>query len=150
MSKKLETAKEKLSEKDHKITPQREAILKIFLKNLDQHLSAEDVYLLVKKDFPEIGLATVYRTLELFRGVGILHELNFGDGKSRYEFVHQEEQHHHHHLICMNCGRVIEVDDDLLETLEERIEEKYHFNIVNHQVKFYGLCGLCKSEDEGK
>lgn len=146
----LEQARERLSAKDHKFTPQRAAVFKVFWDNKDKHLSAEDVFLLVKKDFPEIGLATVYRTLELFEELDILHELNLGDGRSRYEFSPHEEHHHHHHLLCLNCGKIMEVKTDLLETLENNIRREYKFFITDHQVKFYGYCEECQESRHKK
>lgn len=140
----LERICQKMSEKDYRLTPQRQVILKIFLDNMDRHLSAEEVYQLVKKEHPEIGLATVYRTLELLAELDVLQKMNFGDGRSRYELSSDEDTHHHHHLICLRCQRVLEFEDDLLEELENRIEARSGFKIVNHQVKFYGYCRDCQ------
>jgi len=83
----------------------------------------------------------------LLEDLGILYKHNFQDGRNRYELNHPDEDHHHHHLICLKCGNVYEVEDDLLEHLEEEVENKYHFNIVNHQVKFYGYCSKCQNVD---
>lgn len=139
----FEAVCERLSEKDYKLTPQRRIILKIFLDNVEKHLSAEDVYGIVKHEHPEIGLATIYRTLDLYADLDILQKMNFGDGRSRYEFT-QEECHHHHHLICTRCGLVTEFEDDLLESLETQILKKSNFVISDHQVKFYGICHKCQ------
>lgn len=140
----LERICQKMSEKDYRLTPQRQVILKIFLDNMDRHLSAEEVYQLVKKEHPKIGLATVYRTLDLLAELDVLQKMNFGDGRSRYELSSDEDTHHHHHLICLRCQRVLEFEDDLLEELEDRIEARSGFKIVNHQVKFYGYCRDCQ------
>ncbi|MDA8233240.1 MAG: Fur family transcriptional regulator [Clostridia bacterium] len=134
----------KLAEKEYKVTPQRKIILKAFLDNVDSHLSAEDVYGIVKIQHPEIGLATVYRTLELLADLSILQKMNFGDGRSRFEFSETEAHHHHHHLICVSCGKVTEFEDDLLESLETAIAKKSGFKIIDHQLKFYGFCGKCQ------
>ncbi|GAW94241.1 Fur family transcriptional regulator [Calderihabitans maritimus] len=143
MKHQLEEIYAKFQQNDYKITPQRQVIVKAFLENAKEHLSAEEVYTIVKKEHPEIGLATVYRTLDLLAELDILQKMNFGDGKSRYEF-NEQHVHHHHHLICLKCGRVIEFEDDLLETLETVIEKKNGFEIVDHQVKFLGYCQDCK------
>ena len=135
---------EKLQEKEYKITPQRRIILQTFIQNAERHLSADDVFNLVKREHPEVGLATVYRTLDLFANVGILQKLDFGDGRSRYEFTEENELHHHHHLICVRCGRVQEVEDDLLESLEAMIARKKRFQIIDHDVKFFGYCEECR------
>jgi len=134
---------EKIQEKSYKVTPQRQVILKVLLENIQKHLSAEDVYEIVKKKHPEIGMATVYRTLDLLVELGILQKMDFGDGKTRFE-LNDENVHHHHHLICLKCGKVLEFALDLLDDLEERIAKKTNFDIVDHKLKFYGYCSECK------
>jgi Fur family ferric uptake transcriptional regulator len=134
---------EKLQRGSYKITPQRQIILKTLLDNAEQHLSADELHFIVKQKDPEIGLTTIYRTLEILTELDILHKIDFGDGCIRYEFSDQEA-HNHHHLICIKCGRVIEVTDDLLETLETWIEKKTQFQITDHQLKFFGYCKKCQ------
>lgn len=132
-----------LAEKEYKITPQRKVILQTLLSNPAEHLSAEEIYGLVKSKDPEIGLATVYRTLDLLSDIGILHKMQFGDGRSRYEIA-QHREHQHHHLICYSCNSVIEFTDDLLETLEKTISEETGFQIMDHELKIYGHCKKCQ------
>ena len=138
----LETLKQKLCDREYKLTPQRRIIMEAFTRSPEKHLSAEDIYGMVKQNNPEIGLATVYRTLDLFAELDILQKMDFGDGRSRYEFC-TSEVHHHHHLICLSCGKVMEFGDDLLESLESTIEKKSRFRIVDHELKFYGYCAKC-------
>jgi Fur family ferric uptake transcriptional regulator len=110
-------------------------------------LSAEEIYNLVKKRAPDVGLATVYRTLELFLDFDVIHSIDFGDGRKRYEFGQGEgEKHHHHHLICTRCGKIQEVTEDLLEELEARVNQAYDFIITDHQLKFFGYCKKCAGE----
>ncbi|WP_206810612.1 Fur family transcriptional regulator [Paradesulfitobacterium ferrireducens] len=135
----------RLRNHSYKLTPQRQTILHTFLQHADEHLSAEDVYMLVKHQYPEIGLATVYRTLDILADIGVLQKNDFGDGRSRYEFTRKDE-HHHHHLICLRCGNVSEFDDDLLESLEAIISKKTGFDVHDHDLKFYGYCQNCQSE----
>jgi len=130
----------------YKMTPQREIILRAFIDFQDQHLSAEDIYQIVRKRSPEIGLATVYRTLELLSDLEVLKKLDFGDGRSRYEINETNSSHHHHHLICLLCGNVKEFEDDSLETLENAIAQKSNFLIVDHQLKIYGYCLACQQK----
>jgi Fur family transcriptional regulator, ferric uptake regulator len=137
--------KQRLQERQHKLTPQRQHILQIFLDRSGEHLSAEDVHAILRNSHSEIGLATVYRSLELLNELGILQKMEFGDGCSRYEVKQMDpETHQHHHLICLKCGKVIEFSDDLLEDLEQDISEKCSFKIVDHQVKFFGYCKECQ------
>lgn len=140
---KIENLKLILKEKGYKLTPQRRSILDEIIKNEGSHLTTEEIYDLVKVNCPEIGLATVYRTVQLLEEMGVLYKLDLDDGCNRYELCDEDESHQHHHLICQNCGKVIEVEGDLLEELEQVIEKKYNFKIKNHSLKFYGICDNC-------
>lgn len=140
----MDILKEKLKETGFKITPQRRAIVDILLKNKSEHLSSEEIYDLVRVDCPEIGLATVYRTMQLLDEIGVTSKLNLDDGCIRYELsLDREDCHNHHHLICKSCGKIMEVHEDLLDNIEKEIQELYKFKILDHDVKFYGLCDAC-------
>ena len=138
----------RLSERGYKMTPQRKEILKIFVEHSDKHhMSAEDVYKILRESDSEIGLATVYRALDLLSELGILVQVEFGDGCARYELnTADPNTHHHHHLICVKCKRVIEFEEDLLDDLETTIAEESGFRILNHEVKFFGYCKDCQSQ----
>lgn len=146
----LEAICQKLQAKEYRVTPQRQVILEVFWEHPGEHLSAEEVFYLVKEKQLEMGLATVYRTLDLLAELEILERLDFGEGKKRYEFRSALEIHQHHHLICLKCGEIFEFDEDLLETLEQEIATKSGFKILNHQLKFYGLCGPCFSKEQSQ
>ena len=149
MEARIERIKKQLHSASYKLTPQREATVRVLLEHEDDHLSAEDVYQIVKKTHPELGLATVYRTLDLLAELDILKKINFGDGRLRYEFI-QEDDHHHHHLICLSCGEVTEFGEDLLEGLETTITRSSGFKIVDHQLKFYCYCSKCQEKGNDK
>lgn len=138
--------KERLKEKGCKLTLQRRTVLDVLIENGEEHLSTEEIYSRVKKKFPEIGLATVYRTVQLFEEMGIVDRLNFDDGCSRFELASEDTVHHHHHLICEACNRVYEVENDLLEEIESEIERKYKFKIHDHNLMFYGICDECRNK----
>jgi len=140
-----ETVSEKLKKKGYKFTPQRKAILDVVASHVGSHLSSEEIYDFVKVSNPEIGLATVYRTVQLLVELDVLSKLNLDDGFVRYEMNdHEGDQHHHHHLICSECGKIIEVKEDLLDSIELEIEKKYEFLIKDHKLKFFGLCNSCQ------
>ena len=149
----MKRRKDKIKDKKYKMTSQRQVILRAFVESSENHLSAEDVYERVKKTAPDIGLATVYRTLDLFTEMDLLKKLDFDEGCSRYELNDREEDgHFHHHLICLGCGKVRECRDDLLETLETILQKQLHFQTVDHQLKVYGYCENCqkKRADEAR
>jgi len=128
-----------------RFTPQRRAILEVLQARSGEHLSAEEIYELVKKGSPGIGLATVYRTLDLLVDTAIAHRLDFGDGRARYELARHEE-HHHHHLVCVECGTISEVNADLLQRIEEEVEAKNGFTVTDHHLKLYGYCRRCREQ----
>lgn len=142
----ISTIKQKLQDSGHKLTTQRKAILNVMMEYKDEHLSCDELYGLVGEEHPDLGIATVYRTLQLYEKLGIVYRLNFDDGCSRYELISDSKEHQHHHLICLGCGKVIEVKLDLLDALEDEIEKDEHFTIVDHNVKFYGYCSDCKNK----
>jgi Fur family ferric uptake transcriptional regulator len=129
-------------EKGYKLTPQRKATMDVILRNKEKHLSADEIYIKVKEQYPEIGLATVYRTISLLEEIGLLQRLNFDDGRYRYELM-QSEENHHHHLVCRDCGKIVEVEEDILEELENIIYRKYKFKVEYHRVQFIGICNNC-------
>ena len=139
---------EKLQKEGYKYTNQREEVLRILLRNKDSHMSCDEVHSIVSNERKDVGIATVYRTLQLFEKLGIVYKINFDDGVSRYELNFGTENHHHHHLICTNCGSVTEVKLDLLESLEDEIEKEEGFTIQDHNVKFYGICKDCKDKEK--
>ncbi|WP_096201061.1 ferric iron uptake transcriptional regulator [Bacillus sp. FJAT-45350] len=151
MEKRIERIKKQLHSQSYKLTPQREATVRVLLEHEEDHLSAEDVYLLVKEKAPEIGLATVYRTLELLNELKVVDKINFGDGVSRYDLRQEGAAHFHHHLVCIDCGAVDEIQDDLLGDVEEIVERDFNFKIKDHRLTFHGICHRCidnHKEDE--
>lgn len=139
-----------LRQKGLKVTTQRILILETLEDRPDEHLTAEEIYECVKQENPDIGLATVYRTIQLLSELNLIDKLNLGDGYVRYEIGHHGDDatiHHHHHLICLDCGNVYTFQDDMLETLETRIQDSMNFKIVDHEVKLYGYCRDCQKKN---
>jgi Fur family ferric uptake transcriptional regulator len=123
-----------------KSTRQRDEILNIFV-SAGRHLSAEELYLLVKKSDPAIGYATVYRTLKLLAEAGLAEERHFEDGFNRYEY--KATDGHHDHLICTKCGSIIEFENEQIEQLQYHVAKKNRFLVQNHRLELYGLCSGC-------
>src|SRR5690554_2351466 len=144
MESRIERIKKQLHGASYKLTPQREATVMVLLENEEDHLSAEEVFLLVKEKAPEIGLATVYRTLDLLTELGIVDKINFGDGVARYDLRKEGIDHFHHHLVCMECGSVEEIIEDLLVDVEKIVEEKWQFRVKDHRLTCHGVCKNCQ------
>lgn len=141
-----EEFKQLLKDRGLKVTRQRLVVLEAIASRPEEHLTAEEIFALVKTGCPDIGLATVYRTIQLLNELHLIDRINFDDGFVRYEMgavSDREQKHRHHHLICMKCGKVISFRDDLLEELEDKITVTTGFSIVNHEVKLYGFCKEC-------
>ncbi|GAA3725513.1 Fur family transcriptional regulator [Salinicoccus jeotgali] len=150
MENRIQRIKETLQGAQYKLTPQREVTVRVLLENERDHLSAEDVFLKVKDKYPEIGLATVYRTLELLSELKVLDKINFGDGVSRYDLRKEGAEHFHHHLVCMECGAVEEIEEDLLGDVEKIVENDYNFKVLDHRLTFHGVCRDCQERSRKK
>ena len=140
-----------LKSKGLKITKQRLLVLEALSSCPGRCLTAEEIYQKIKADCPEIGLATVYRTVQLLLELHLIDRINLDDGFVRYEIGSIEDsglKHHHHHLICRSCGMIISFQDELLEKLEMKIAETTGFRVVDHEVKLYGYCQKCGGQTD--
>lgn len=145
--------KQMLKEKNLKVTSQRLLVLELMAERPGEHLTAEDIYAIARQKNPEIGLATIYRTLQVLVDLQIIDKINFDDGFARYELGHMPGEimgthHHHHHAICNGCGTVFSFEEDLLETLEQSLLERLGFTVTDHEVKLFGYCRSCREKIE--
>lgn len=148
-----ENFKKLLKENGLKVTTQRIIILEVLEERPGEHMTAEEIYEYVKEQYPDIGLATVYRTIQLLSELHLIDKLILDDGYVRYEIGkknNQKSTHHHHHLICLNCGQVSSFEDDLLDTLEKKIYDNVGFEVVDHEVKMFGYCKECRMKNHPK
>lgn len=132
----------------YRITKQRLSILDI-LRNTTAHPTAEEIYNMVKRQIPDISLGTVYRTLNILEELDLLQKLTYGESCCRYD----GNVDTHYHAICLNCGRVFDVDEPVLDNLGERFSQKTDFTITEHRLELYGYCKDCepkKTQDGGK
>lgn len=135
-----------------KTTRQRDLIAQKFFE-ADGHISIEELLNLSRADNPRIGYATVYRTLKLLTECGLAAHRRFGDGQTMYETAGDTE--HHDHLICVECGFVLEFQNDDIEREQERVARSFGFSLVRHRLELYGLCpkargikgGSCPSDE---
>ena len=141
-----EKVKDLLREKGLKVTSQRLMVLNILSAHGDEHLTVEEIYDLAKEESPEIGLATIYRTVQVLLELHVIEKVTFDDGFARYELNGEETGpgHRHHHAICTQCGKVYSLETDLLDTLEKQVFESLGFEVTDHEVKLYGLCSACR------
>jgi Fur family ferric uptake transcriptional regulator len=138
----LNSLKNIIKSKGMKWTEQREIILDIILSQ-DCHLSADEVYQMVKEKYPNssIGIATIYRTLNFLEEVKLISSIPFGKDGKKYE---KTKDTHHDHLICIKCGKIIEFYDERIEQQQEIIAKKNNFKITGHTMQLYGICHECE------
>lgn len=134
---------EYLAKTNLKMTPQRRLILDVFLRD-EGHLASEELYHKVKEEDKSIGQATVYRTLKLLSESGLAKEVHFGDGVTRYEQKYGSA--HHDHIICERCGKTLEVMDEDIERLQEKLAAAHGFELTGHKMYLYGVCADCRAK----
>lgn len=132
---------QRLKKADYRLTRQRQAVLDVMKENKGKHLSAEEVLNEARTKEPNLGIATVYRTLDKLSSIDVLYKTAFDEGKYRYE-LSDDEHHHHHHIICVSCGKITEVQEDYLSSLEAHVEAK-GFKVLDHQLIIYTYCPHC-------
>lgn len=138
----IEELKKIVKQKGLKYTEQREIVLSILL-HAEGHLTAEEVYNEIKKEYAEsnIGIATVYRALSFLEEIDLITSITFGTDGKKYE---SNAKSHHDHLICTDCGKIIEFLDDEIEKRQEKIAKKNKFKITSHSMQLYGVCEECQ------
>jgi Fur family peroxide stress response transcriptional regulator len=140
--KRFEIIIHKLRDNGHKITPQRLAIVKILAKS-EGHPSVENIHAQIKKDFPTMSLATVYKNIVLLKSLGEVLELGFSDGSNRYD---GNKPIPHPHVICIKCKKIVDPVLDSLDEMKKEVELETNFKILNHRLDFFGICSNCLAE----
>lgn len=132
-----------LRKRGYKITPQRRNIISAIMRSRE-HLTPAEIYERIRLEHPGIGLVTIYRTLEILAGLGLICEMHTG-GNCR-SYLMRRPAEHHHHLICSDCGTVIDFTDCDLEELERRLSKETSFKINGHLLEFVGQCRQCREK----
>ena len=145
METRLQSLIDKLRQRDFRITPQRFAVLRI-LASSTAHPGADQVYEEVRKEFPTISLATVYKTATLLREMGELSELAMKDGTTRFDGRNPEP---HPHVICTRCRTIADFDAPPLDSLAQEAAAKTGYRILGHRLDFFGLCPACRKQPGG-
>ena len=126
-------------EKKLKLTPQRLAVYK-YLMSTDEHPSAEIIYKSLQPEYPTMSLATVYKALKTLVEVGLVQEINVGEGNFRYD----ARQGEHAHIQCINCSRVSDLQNISFASLNKTAEDSSEFKVLSNRIFFYGLCKNCQ------
>ena len=131
--------------KNRTLTSQRKILLDI-IHEVDRHINAREIYQRAcSKDYT-ISLATVYRSLSLFKEMGLIEEMQLGDQRCYHEAKSSLE---HQHLVCMNCGKIIEFQSPLVPRLINKVQTEYAFQITKTTLFLEGQCSQCAKTDNG-
>ncbi|AQW81973.1 Fur family transcriptional regulator [Campylobacter pinnipediorum] len=145
----LEKFKKILRDNGLKYTKQREVLIKT-LYNSDEHFTPEKLYIAIKEEYPElnVGIATVYRTLNLLEESDMVTSISFGSQGKKFELATKP---HHDHLICKKCGLIVEFEDSIIEKRQTAIAKENGFRLTGHMMQLYGVCEQCsKNNIKGK
>lgn len=129
-----------LQSKGYRITPQRIMVVDA-LHSARNHISAEEIFELVRAKYPYANISTIYRTLELLTELGLAAEIKLGDGVTRY---HARENSRHHHLVCTVCGKIIDLPEQELAPLKDVVEKNHKFKADINHLAIFGLCSECR------
>jgi Fur family peroxide stress response transcriptional regulator len=129
----------KLRENNHKLTPQRLAVVKILARS-EGHPNVEQIYQQLQDDFPTMSLATVYRNVMMLKSLGEVLELGFPDGSNRYD---GNKPFPHPHVLCVKCKKIIDPDLTRLKDMTEAVADETGFKILAHRLDFFGICSDC-------
>jgi Fur family ferric uptake transcriptional regulator len=124
------------------VTPQRVAVAEVLLLR-DRHYSAEELAQALALDGIKVGTATIYRTLEVLVKSGLVVERDFGEGFRRFESA--RDMPHHEHMLCTQCGKVVEFQDERLERMTTLIAESKGYARQRHRLVIYGVCESCRN-----
>jgi Fur family peroxide stress response transcriptional regulator len=131
---------QKLRATDHKLTPQRLAVVKILAQSLG-HPSVERIYEQLKVEFPTMSLATVYRNVMLIKSLEEVLELGFPDSSNRYD---GNKPYPHPHVVCVKCKKIIDPDLESLSKMAGEVANETGFQILTHRLDFFGICPECR------
>lgn len=137
----LDKFKSILRDNGLKYTKQREVLLTTLYNN-DGHFTPENLYLHIKEQYPElnVGIATVYRTLNLLEDANMVTSISFGAQGKKFELATKP---HHDHMICKLCSKIVEFEDQAIEKRQSAIAKEHGFVLTSHMMQLYGICKEC-------
>lgn len=130
---------EALRRKGYKATPQRVEICRFVIRSRD-HPTAQEIYNEVKEVHPTVSLATVYKTLQVLKGLALIQELNFPQGQARFDSYMVP----HINLVCLRCGIIRDLDDLTVREIVTRVADATKFAMTGQRLEIYGICKKCR------
>ncbi len=141
MNKLLQNFLQFMPAKGYNLTEQRSFIAEEFF-SLSGHYTLEELYAHISRKNPKIGQTTVYRTVKLLCEAGLAHEIHIGDGIAKYEVAYPDQ--HHDHIMCIECGTIIELSNNTIEELQQKMAAQHGFTLTGHTHNLYGVCPACR------
>jgi Fur family transcriptional regulator, peroxide stress response regulator len=132
-----------LKERDFRLTPQRVELVRLIASS-EGHPSASQLYARIKRHFPTMSHATVYKTLALLKDMGQVLEIDLRDD-SHYDGNRPQP---HPHLICIQCNKIIDGEADFDPSAIRKLEQASGYKILRSQISFFGLCPDCKQSSQ--
>jgi Fur family transcriptional regulator, peroxide stress response regulator len=134
---------ETLRENGFKVTPQRLAVYEV-LSNTKEHPNAEMIFNKLQDHYPTMSLATVYKTIDILKEVGLVQILNAGEDSFRYD----ADTSDHAHIRCTECGRVDDIFNIDAKPFESKVAAATSYQLSGHQFYFYGVCPACAEHEK--
>jgi len=131
-----------LHDQGYRLTPQRMMVVEA-IEDSHDHISADEIHTKARTKYPYLNISTVYRTLELLKEKGLVAETDLGGGRFLYHPVGKAQ---HHHLVCRKCGKVRDIEINLLDRLKNELEAKYDFDAELEHIAIFGSCKDCQSQ----
>jgi Fur family ferric uptake transcriptional regulator len=129
----------------HSMTSQRRLLLEL-LRDAEGHIDAKELYQLARARDDSIGPATVYRSLNLFKQLGLVDERRLGKVRCYYEIKQSTE---HQHLVCLGCGKVIEFQNPYFQKLIKAVQREHSFKVTKAELYLEGYCPNCEEKEKG-
>jgi len=131
----------RLKTRGYRLTPQRRAVYEVLVENAGRPMKPEEISATCSERGAAVGMATVYRALELFCELGMARHVHLHESASYYELLDEDE--HHHHLVCVGCGAIRPVEACLVGDMEKLIRDDYDFLVTSHCLSLFGYCPDC-------
>ncbi len=128
-----------LHDEGYRLTPQRMMVVEAIEESHD-HISAEEIHTKARTKYPYLNISTVYRTLELLKEKGLVAETDLGGGRFLYHPVGKAQ---HHHLVCRKCGKVMDIEINMLDKLKDELKTEYDFDAELEHIAIFGSCKDC-------
>jgi len=129
-----------LKAQDLKQTKQRKIVIEHLL-DINSHVDAEMLHASIKSKHPNVGLATIYRTLNLLKSAELVKEQSFADGRAVFEINYPDT--HHDHLVCLSCKKIVEFENETIEETQIEVAKENGFRLTSHRLDLYGYCEDC-------